>query len=418
MNDREYSIESTPRVFMISLILICASLIEREMLGVLGGILLIFIIAKYEGIFALSAYILPIILIGLVGLIATFAWGIDDQLAFLRSAFYFAFTSVFIILGIAIGRSVPFGEIIIAICLAGSALAVYFLYKVWISDIGFAGSRYEIRSQVSQGYLITVLALAIVVSLRKLLRLPSSVLIAIIIISFAELYFSGSRTGLLLLLVVCASTVASSFVNKNFTKICIFAVSTTFMVSTPLLNDLGVAGFASKFDWTGELVSEEYLNESDVNLKWRGYETARTFSFVRASGDAATIIGLGWGAQVPLGLSIDLGGEFMDEISLFHNIYANILLRAGYLGIALYFLQIAVLSNVLVHRSSRTSKLGSIFQGMLITGILVGPAISGFYGQGTEGALLALFIGLGISYFKSNSILERDFKNQKLELSR
>ncbi len=81
-------------------------------------------------------------------------------------------------------------------------------------------------------------------------------------------------------------------------------------------------------------------NWKDFNDNYRSYENIQTVRQVTGKGDGAIIFGEGLGSQVDLKQKIWLGDMLMRFISILHNGYMTVFLKAGLLGIFIYLYSI------------------------------------------------------------------------------
>lgn len=75
-----------------------------------------------------------------------------------------------------------------------------------------------------------------------------------------------------------------------------------------------------------------------INNNWRGYEIYLVNSILGDSDIITKLFGFGYGALLPLGVTIKLGDGIFSEIPILHNGYFYILFKTGYVGMLLLIL--------------------------------------------------------------------------------
>ncbi|MBY0579659.1 MAG: hypothetical protein K2P57_11510 [Burkholderiales bacterium] len=159
----------------------------------------------------------------------------------------------------------------------------------------------------------------------------------------------------------------------------------------------GHASMLDKFLFSfQEIRVVDYRSMSMINEHWRGYETARALYTYSLGTPLQYLIGGGFGANVDLGLFMDLGGERIRFAPILHNGYMYLLVKTGMIGLFLYLL--------LLYRMTRKGILLSVsesreikFCGRLIIGLSLSFVSTTFVvaGMFNKSGLLSMSILLG-----------------------
>ena len=117
-----------------------------------------------------------------------------------------------------------------------------------------------------------------------------------------------------------------------------------------------------------ELTVSNYEVVSDIHMNWRGYESFKVLEVYNAGSIYDKFLGRGWGKSVPLDTVVTLDGKQFSEITMFHNGYLFILLKAGIVGLgvyAMYFLALIAYAYKKKHR--RTHDVGLMVIALVIS---------------------------------------------------
>jgi len=349
--------------------------------------------ARYDN----AVLLLPTALFVLTGLMATGIWGIERPVIVMRSAFYISFGPVILWLGMACSSIATQARTYYrAIVYAGFVLSAFYLFRYFQLGPGHMASRYELRDEVGTGYILSALAAALCLVRPREMPWPGMISIGVALIALTSVVFSDSRTNLAATAVMIAAVTVLRPAPRLSASILVLLSILLLVITTPLLSEWlgqGAAGLFHDFGGLRELFAADYVRFSDINTHWRGFEAARAFDFVNGSGGLASLFGMGWGTEVPLHLQIELGGAMMSSIGKFHSIYSQLLVRGGYLGIAMYVAQVWVLAQACARPSAIDDDFRRFGFGLLICAVLAGPAVGGLYAIGGTGAVFALIAG-------------------------
>ncbi|VVP60392.1 hypothetical protein PS838_06143 [Pseudomonas fluorescens] len=162
-----------------------------------------------------------------------------------------------------------------------------------------------------------------------------------------------------------------------------------FFLLLPLYQNADSTTFLGKvFRSLDELKFSNYMTDKDINENWRGYESYRGWTQYLNGELAELIFGQGFGTSINLGLYINLGGSTMNEAPVLHNGYIYLLVKCGFIGVALY---IALLIHIL-KSPARTSNLsGRMISAITIFVIFETFTSSGLLGKSSINYILILF---------------------------
>lgn len=144
-----------------------------------------------------------------------------------------------------------------------------------------------------------------------------------------------------------------------------------------------------------EVIPQNYNDKISRWKYWRGYETYRGYlSFKNDGGLKEKIFGYGFGKRADLGLEMKLGDGIFKEISVFHNGYVNILLKAGILGLALYLFYwlIIIINNYrfLLYGNSEQLIIGSLLVGTAFSFLFMTLVFGGWLNNNLNAPFLIL----------------------------
>lgn len=330
----------------------------------------------------------------------TLVWGVDDTRSFFRSGLYQLFPMANILLGLLLAYRIRDSRTLYrAVVLAGAILSLVYIVRYSTSELTNDVNRFELRDTIGHGFLLSAAAGAVAMARWRSLPWPRSVSYALAVLCLTSVVVSDSRTDLLsmmILLIAMVYPIIARRVNATNTivLVCLFAVFTTPLLSEMLGPSL-TQSLGRYFNLT-EMMALDYSRFDDINMHWRGYEATRAYEFVSNHGTLATFFGMGWGTNVPLHITIALGDDTMSAIGKFHSVYSQLLVRGGFLGVALYATQMGLFGfyigrPTLMRGDSEYRRFGA---GMMICALLAGPAVTGFYASGGTGATLDILISI------------------------
>jgi len=161
------------------------------------------------------------------------------------------------------------------------------------------------------------------------------------------------------------------------------------------ITPFGTALFTRGFDVAMEEIRPaRYQVLGDVHDHWRGYEAWRALRSFSDATPRQEILGQGLGAQVDLGLTIELGGVDFREIGQLHNGLLWILVKTGIVGVALFVVWFVGLLG-LWRRLARDGKTDAadLLLGVVLTLALTTLVVSGPFNPLSNDALLLVLGG-------------------------
>ncbi len=117
---------------------------------------------------------------------------------------------------------------------------------------------------------------------------------------------------------------------------------------------------------TSEVEIQHYDTFQEINDNWRGFEAYRAFRTYDLLSAREKVMGGGLGTLVDLGFAMPLSPtESLQFIPITHNGYAYILIKTGFLGIALFVLFVLQIGRQGL-RTLRSNESAHIFAGLLL----------------------------------------------------
>jgi len=330
-----------------------------------------------RGLLRLSWPLLLIVVIGLFG-------ASDHPLrSVARDVWYLGKSIVFLVAGFVFGWYVADLRRLLRVFVVGAlaAATLHVLQFVFNPEL-FNESLTGVRHEAGRGYLITAIALGMLLSYRRsgLPRLYDSPWVerACVVLCLGSLVLSFSRTFFvcLLIMVFAAAGGLSMLDPRRWTarRVRQFAA----MAAAALI--LGVVGyqaavrtekgtdFISKLGRSlDELSVREYRYRGDITLNWRGYETRMVLQDYREATGIQQLVGKGYGTLVDMGMHMKLGDSLMRYVPVVHNGYAYLLIKTGLIGLLLYvaFFARGLLSG---YRDAVSSRSDTVVCGELMFG--------------------------------------------------
>ncbi|CAN4273151.1 O-antigen ligase-related [Methylophilaceae bacterium] len=283
----------------------------------------------------------PLIVILTLGLIGLYEHDLSD---ILRDIAYSLTPISLLLIGFWMaGNKVALPLILKIIVSFGFVLAAIHLFTFVLNPALLNASLVEVRETAGPGYgnvLVLSLVLALLQNhlsmgnlfprlLPKLLALP---------FLFASFVLSFSRTQFIMALVLfLAIWLGGKRVNLRLILFAfILILGFAGLVLTTPDDEMGT--FRSKLLHSAtEVAVSNYEDQADINSNWRGFESYRAWSTFTEGNLAQQVFGQGFGALADLGFYMTLGGADLRYIPIFHNGYAYIILKTGFVGLLCYF---------------------------------------------------------------------------------
>lgn len=314
-----------------------------------------------------------------------------------------------------------------AICIVSVIIAIGYIWQYhndpMMASALAAGNRTYLRHSLGAGTNLWALAIAMCIAAPSLATKRYFILRLLVVplVGYA-LWISTGRTGLawivILILTLSARTTRSTVVY------CIIAITLYLFfvfVLTPILPMYFAYG---SLDWVQNLPTFEEsvpINQSDlpgINMHWRGYETYIAFRFVNLFSVPWRFLGTGMSSVVPIGFNFELGGESRQYLPIFHNGLSFIMVRSGFIGIALYLWQ--NLHWIMSFRSSSRDKIetkSNLFGiGLILCVLFSLPTITGLYQQGDCKSIMPFIIGYLLAFREVRTATASNIAAQQLDV--
>lgn len=196
-----------------------------------------------------------------------------------------------------------------------------------------------IRKNVSKGESVVYLAFFLGLCFQKQSKLNSFCMIInlmSIIIMFSRTYFI--MLALLFLFRIIYFVVYERSLTPRQLHMTLLAISITILVFFAI--GKFVPSFYDKlFNSFSEVRTNNDWNDwATITKKWRGYEIYKAMQTYSDYDFVKKLFGSGFGYSMPLGVSINLGGDFLDEIPILHNGYFGAIIKCGLIGFMIYLL--------------------------------------------------------------------------------
>lgn len=214
----------------------------------------------------------------------------------------------------------------------------------------------SIRRLIGTGFYAPVVALVVLLlyvgQWRSSLKIPGWLAGTLFVVAAVSVVGVFSRTALLVVLIALAA-LAGCFSKREWLRLGIpllaaAAVAVALQVFVDTESDRALKTYLGKLARTvHELTVNDYAGLRDINLSFRGHETARAFDQYMAGNPVQLLFGRGFAATVDLGVYLPLelneaGGRVnVRYIGVLHNGYAYLLTKAGLAAVLLYLFFLA-----------------------------------------------------------------------------
>jgi len=184
-----------------------------------------------------------------------------------------------------------------------------------------------------------------------------------------------------------------------FTSVVVFCIVgySAIVYSNPRRDSKGIEALFYKIKvaplepFKTKIDREDY---KDFNDNYRSYENIRTLSQIGNEGTKGVILGKGLGSTVDLQQKVNLGGTELRYISILHNGFMIVLLKAGLLGIFIYLFTIFYFFRGKKDVDEREKYINLLFLGTGIFLVISNWVFLGFYNlTETKSILIGLCLG-------------------------
>lgn len=303
--------------------------------------ILVFIVSKFALHGSFLKNIWPLLSVFIIGILGRSDVEVRD---FQRDLIYALVPIVLFYLGYMLAKKdVVFANVLKVLIFFGVILCLLHLIQFGLKPSLLLKSGDEIRGEVYNpggGLILLSLILGLFqnrLNVRDLFPKFFPRTISLVLLSIS-LFLSFSRTNLLVVFLIFISLVGLIDRMRLISFLRISFLLLTLVLVVYNLPDDGDHSFKSKLlKSASEIAISDYEDMSDINDKWRGYETYRAFIAFDSGGLLKKVSGYGFGSLIDLDLTILIGEVEYSKIPILHNGYAYILVKMGLLGVVLYF---------------------------------------------------------------------------------
>ena len=290
----------------------------------------------------------------------------------------------------------------------GAVVSVFHIIRFIQSPELLSLSANDMRNAAGRGYLISVVGVGALAAAWKLgyrlFPFGRVVDVSLLLLCLASIGLSMSRVSFLsfvLLLGAVFGIVNFADRGKVIKVVVAVIVGFSVLILVPKPQYVGQnATFVEKMLFSlKELEVQDYYSITDINTRWRGYETARAFRTFLSGEYWQYLTGRGFGSAVDLGLFMPISDEPIRFVPVLHNGYMYLLVKTGALGIVIYFLflsSVIRIGNTCIRREEADFS-ESRYTGRLIVGMACVLAASTFVNSGSfnKRSLIPVEIFLG-----------------------
>ena len=325
----------------------------------------------------------------------------------LKDLYYLLNPVLFLILGLQIAKKVELKILLKAIVIIGTLFSVYHIFIVFSSFgiIAFQDFR-QVRDAEGGGHIITIIAMVICISsiyfYKREIFSSIKITIVAIVLNGLSFLFAGSRTFWLIFLVLMLCTTYDLYKDRIWLLITSSLLIVFFLVVFLSRNQENE--FAkSILNSSTELSVGDYSNLSEMNAKYRGWESYRAFFTFVEGKPFQIIIGHGAGKMIDLGTYFYLAGDYRRYIPVLHNGYMYALVKTGIIGLLcnliyfIYVLRYASKNNSFI--DTKSNFLPLLLIGLIISIFISNIVVAGLYNPALE--LLGLLCGSVFYYIYS-----------------
>ena len=392
MNEKKY-------IIILALLLILSEFGYNEILFFLCIIYIILTFIVHGINIRLLKYLSPFLCVTLIGLIMGLVnYRINDgsKLDYVRDIYFFLKPFIFIAFAYCLGyykklkiniiyKSFILSALVISTWHYVSIIYSFIIYKNFVRGVGGAES------------IITCIALYILVFHNKN-KDKKQFMLAFYFLFSILLYLSRTSIGVLLITVIAYIIDVLRKRNINVKK---GLISFLFVISilTVFYNVIPKPQFNYALEkltnsWEEISSNSSSWNQQNINDNWRGYEVYIAKREIKDTFFIDKIVGFGFGKRIRLDTMYGLGGDF-DSIPILHNGYYYIIIKTGFLGVALYicFFFILIVHSLKGFKVNKEIKKDIFF--ICVTELFLTIIVTGLYG--TTGVLPISFM-LGYLY--------------------
>lgn len=275
----------------------------------------------------------------------------------------------------------------------GALVSVFHIIRFIQNPELLSLSANDMRNAAGRGYLVAVVGVGVLAAAwrlgYRLFPFGRVVDVSLLLLCLASIGLSMSRVialSLALLLGAVFGIVTFADRTKVIKVVVAVVVGFTVLMLVPKPQYVGQnATFAEKMLFSlKEMEVQDYYSITDINTRWRGYETARALNTYSSGEYWQYLTGRGFGTSVDLGLFMPMGDEPVRFAPVLHNGYMYVLVKTGVLGVLIYLAFLASVVGVgnscILVEEGESRELR--YTGRLIVGAVCVLAVSTFVVSG------------------------------------
>jgi hypothetical protein len=306
----------------------------------------------------------------------------------LKDSWYYTFPMLAVFTGYILARSCKNAEsILMTFVVAGAVLSVWHLAEfITHRELLQTGDLGELRDQIGSGFMLSsVSPMILYLASRSGVKLfdprTRAIPLAIYAVTLASVACAFSRTMVISALVSFVAGLGwLTTKNKRGMIVIGLLIGVLFGLNAVVPEDS--SSFLGKFAQTREEISyTDFGTTADAIHHWRAYETLMATATYLGGNGIQKAVGMGFGQLVDIGIDVELGGTVMHEIPIFHNGYVYVLVKTGYVGLALFLVYLARLYVVGARHVQKSDRKNQMLGGLLMAMISM-VAVSTFVVSG------------------------------------
>jgi hypothetical protein len=326
----------------------------------------------------------------------TCLFSFSDSLYFTTQALFYLTTPILLlIVGMKMSRVVNQKLVFKYIIYFGTIGALYYTGLAFFNfGLNSFADPYAIRDFSPWGSIASVMAVFLIMFSKKygfVLIKNQKFKYCLIGVNLIAIYFSASRTYYFIFMIF--AFVFLYHYNKKLTVV--FIGLSVFLYSAFLVSDSDNK-LINKFQTsTAEVSIGNYQVDEDINVKYRGYETAMALEAYWSGTEMNLLFGHGFEKQVDLKADVLLGDKYRRIIPIIHNGYLYILIKTGFFGLlffGFFFLKLYRLKRYVPDFLLLNMLLAACIVSLLFSNYVVGTFFS------MEMSVLWVLFGIYIGY--------------------
>ena len=304
-----------------------------------------------------------------------------------------------------------------AFVIGGTIVGIWQLRPYFFDPELITYSAETIRRYVGTGLYAPVLSFTVLVLYlgrwESDLLLPPWFASLLLVISGVSIAAVFSRTALMVVAIAAAS-LAGAFSRREWLRVgapmaVLIALSLSLQLFVDTDSDRVLRTFVGKLAHTvQELTVSDYTGLRDINLSYRGHETAQALKQYMSGDIFELLAGRGFGATVDLGVFLPIetneaGGRVnVRYITTLHNGFAYILTKGGFISLMLFiyflgYLYFLARPLAATAQGEKTRRAARLLQSIAVTFLTTTYVVAGVFNKQDMFPFL-LLVGLLVAY--------------------